>query len=242
MVYILLAHGRGCRKRMDLQRQLGGRAVIVRLSKELRIHSKKLFLLCIRSSLESGVDMKTNQIVSRCILAGIFLYLLFQIYYLSCGLLPSVAGETLKSVICLLIAQSALFAAAVFSIFIVSVFQYWKKKRYSPFEAMLLISGEGKVKSEILLQGKSSLMVTGRMEGREVFIESDGEAKEGRYLYGICNLVCGSWYFEAAPGSRPVGLKRGMENRIYRLKEEIPYRLSEQDVLYADTCKIVIRQ
>lgn len=191
--------------------------------------------------LESGVYMKTNRIVGRCILAGIFLYLLFQVYYLSRYLLPSAAGKTVKSVICLFLVQSAFFAAAIFSVFIVSVLQYWKKKRHSPFEAMLVISGEGKIKSEVLLQDKCSLMITGKKDGREVFIESDGNVSEGRYLYGICNLVCGSWYFEATPGSRPVGLKTGTENVVYRLKKEIPYRLLPQDVLYADTCKIVMR-
>ncbi len=186
--------------------------------------------------------MKTNRIVRGCFLAGIFFYLLFQIYYLSRYLLPSVAEKTLKSVICLFLAQSALFAAAIFSGFVISVLRYWKKKRHSPFDAMLVISGEGKIKSEVLLQDKCSLMITGKKDGREVFIEINEKVSEGRYLYGTCNLVRGSWYFEAAPGSRPVGLKTGTENLIYRLKEEIPYRLLPQDVLYADTCKIVMRQ
>lgn len=73
-------------KKMDLQRQLGGRAVIVRLSKELRINSKNRFLLLIRSSLESGVDMKTNRIVSRwvCQVKCVSLYFFFTGSFQSC--------------------------------------------------------------------------------------------------------------------------------------------------------------
>ena len=105
-----------------------------------------------------------------------------------------------------------------------------------------VISGDGKIKNQVLLKGRNSLMVTGKKDGKEVFVENTGEAKEGRYLYGICKLVAGHWYFEVSPGSRPVGIRKGGEGIIYRLKENIPYPLSVQDIIYVDTCKITIKE
>ena len=98
--------------------------------------------------------MRTNQIVSRCILAGIFVYLIFQILYLSCYLLHSAIDKEYKSIVVLFIAQSVLFATAILFVFIASFLQYRKEKRISPFEAMLVISSERKTKIRILLHDK----------------------------------------------------------------------------------------
>lgn len=186
--------------------------------------------------------MKTKQIAGRCILAGLFVYLMFQIVYLSCCLLPSTAEKAGRGIICLFLAQSILFEVIILAVFILSFWQYQKKKLISPFVAMVVISGEGKIKNEVLLQNKCSLMITGAKKGKEVFVESAGEGKPGRYLYAVCNLISGCWYLEVRPGSRPVGLRRGGEGVIYRLKEGIPYQLSASDIIYADTCKIMMRQ
>lgn len=186
--------------------------------------------------------MKVNQIASRCIHAGIFIYLVFQIFYLYYCLLPSAEEKTWEGLVYLCIAQSVLFATAIFCSFLVSFLEYRKKKRSSPFKALYIISGDGKIKNQVLLKGRNSLMVTGKKDGKEVFVENAGEAKEGRYLYGICKLVAGHWYFEVSPDSRPVGIRRGEEGIIYRLKENIPYQLSVQDVIYVDTCKITIKE
>lgn len=53
---------------------------------------------------------------------------------------------------------------------------------------------------------------------------------------------CRTLVFEVSPGSRPVGIRKGGEGIIYRLKENIPYPLSVQDVIYVDTCKITIKE
>ncbi len=186
--------------------------------------------------------MKVSQIASRCIQAGVFIYLVFQIFYLYYCLLPSAEEKTWEGLVYLCIAQSVLFAAAIFCSFLVSFLEYRKKKLSSPFKALYVISGDGKIKNQVLLKGRNSLMVTGKKDGKEVFVENTGETKEGRYIYGICKLVAGHWYFEVSPGSRPVGIRKGGEGIIYRLKENIPYPLSVQDIIYVDTCKITIKE
>ena len=186
--------------------------------------------------------MKVSQIASRCIQAGVFIYLVFQIFYLYYCLLPYAEEKTWEGLVYLCIAQSVLFAAAIFCSFLVSFLEYRKKKLSSPFKALYVISGDGKIKNQVLLKGRNSLMVTGKKDGKEVFVENAGEAKEGRYLYGICKLVAGHWYFEVSPGSRPVGIRKGGEGIIYRLKENITYPLSVQDIIYVDTCKITIKE
>lgn len=186
--------------------------------------------------------MKTNQIAGRCVLACVFVYLLIQIYYLSNYIVPSATKEPWRDFVCLFLIQSVFFAVCIFAVFIFLFLQLIKRENTSPFDALLLVSSEGKIKREVLLSDKHSFLITGAKNGRDVFIESIHDPDSDRYLYGVCNLVNGRWYFETMTASRPIGLKRGNENVIYRLKEGMLYQLDASDVIYADTCKIVIRE
>ncbi|HBA97505.1 MAG TPA: hypothetical protein DCZ23_05295, partial [Lachnospiraceae bacterium] len=85
-------------------------------------------------------------------------------------------------------------------------------------------------------------VITGKADGKEVFIEDYKKEVKGRYIYGVCNLIAGIWYIEAFPGSHALGIRKGGESVIYRLKEELPYRISGQDIIYAGTCKIMMEQ
>lgn len=186
--------------------------------------------------------MKTNQIAVRCILAALLVCLLLQIYSISCYIIPAASGESWEAFAGLFLIQSICFAVCILAVFLLDFLRKMKREYTSPFESLLLVNGEGKIKSEFLLRDKHSFLITGKKNGREVFAESTPQPEPGRYLYGICNLVGGYWYFESVSGERPVGLRRGNENVIYRLKQGIPYQLSASDVIYADTCKIVIKQ
>ncbi len=186
--------------------------------------------------------MKTNQIAGRCVLACVFVYLLIQIYYLSNYIVPSATKEPWRDFVCLFLIQSVFFAVCIFAVFIFLFLQLIKRENTSPFDALLLVNSEGKIKREVLLSDKHSFLITGAKNGRDVFIESIHDPDSDRYLYGVCNLVNGRWYFETMTASRPIGLKRGNENVIYRLKEGMLYQLDASDVIYADTCKIVIRE
>jgi len=186
--------------------------------------------------------MKTNQIAGRCVLACVFVYLLIQIYYLSNYIVPSATKEPWRDFVCMFLIQSVFFAVCIFAVFIFLFLQRMKRENTSPFEALLLVNSEGKIKREVLLSDKHSFLITGAKNGRDVFIESIQDPDSDRHLYGVCNLVNGRWYFETMTVSRPIGLKRGNENVIYRLKEGMLYQLDAADVIYADTCKIVIRE
>ena len=186
--------------------------------------------------------MKTNQIAGRCVLACVFVYLLIQIYSLSKYIVPSATKEPWRDFVCLFLIQSVFFAVCIFAVFIFLFLQRMKRENTSPFEALLLVNSEGKIKREVLLSDKHSFLITGAKNGRDVFIESIQDPDSDRHLYGVCNLVNGRWYFETMTVSRPIGLKRGNENVIYRLKEGMLYQLDAADVIYADTCKIVIRE
>ena len=186
--------------------------------------------------------MKTNQIAGRCVLACVFVYLLIQIYYLSNYIVPSATKEPWRDFVCLFLIQSVFFAVCIFAVFIFLFLQRMKRENTSPFEALLLVNSEKKIKREVLLSDKHSFLITGAKNGRDVFIESIQDPDSDRHLYGVCNLVNGRWYFETMTVSRPIGLKRGNENVIYRLKEGMLYQLDAADVIYADTCKIVIRE
>lgn len=185
--------------------------------------------------------MKTNQIAGGCVLAGMFLYLLIQIYYVSNYILPLAEKESWRGFACLFLIQSVFFAVCIFAVFIFLFVRQSTRDNASPFEKLLLVNSEGKIRTEVLLHDKHSFLITGAENGTEVFVESIQEPNADRYLYGVCNLVSGCWYLEVLSASRPIGLKRGAENVIYRLKEGMPYPLAAADVIYADTCKIVIK-
>ncbi len=184
----------------------------------------------------------TGRYILRYILTGIFVYLLLQILYFCFYLLPSATDKTDKSIIFIFLVQSVFFAAAIFSIILVLVSRYQKSKNLSPYETVYIITGDGKIKNRFLLQGRQSFIITGKADGKEVFIEDYKKEVQGRYIYGVCNLIAGIWYIEAFPGSRALGIRKGGESVIYRLKEELPYRISDQDIIYAGTCKITMEQ
>ncbi len=186
--------------------------------------------------------MKRNQIAGRCVLAVIFIYLLIQSSYLYYDMIPSAKEESWKDFACLFLIQSVFFAACIFAVLIFLFWQQKKRGLTSPFAALLLVNSEGQVKREVALQDRRSFLITGAKNGKDVFIESIHNPDSDRYLYGVCNLVKGRWYFEVLSFGRPVGLKKGCENIIYRLKEGMPYPLAAEDVIYMDTCKIVIRE
>lgn len=186
--------------------------------------------------------MKTNQIAGRCVLTCMFVYLLIQIYYLSNYVIHSAAGKSWREFVCLFLIQSVFFAVCIFAVFLFFIFQRMKRDRTSPFEALLLVNEEGKIKKEVLLQDRHSFLVTGAKNGKGVFIDSMQDPDADRYLYGVCNLAGGCWYFEVLSAGRPVGLRRGTDDMIYRMKEGMLYQLTAADVIYADTYKIVIRE
>lgn len=185
--------------------------------------------------------MKRNHIISKCVWACIFAYLLIQIYYLSNYIVPSAEKESWRDLACLFLIQSVFFAVCIFAVFACLFYDHMKKENTSPFEMLLVVNSEGKIKKEFLLQEKRSFLILGAKNGRDVFVESVQDPDSDRYLYGVCNLVSGCWYLEVLSAGRPVGLKRGTENVIYRLKEGMLYQLAAADVIYADTCKIVMK-
>lgn len=186
--------------------------------------------------------MKEYQTTGRYILTGVFVYLLFQILYLCFYLLPSTVNKTDKNIIFIFLVQSVFFAAAIFSIILVLILNCQKSKKDSPYETVYIITGDGKIKNKFLLQGRQSFIITGKADGKEIFIEDYKKAVQGRYIYGVCNLIAGVWYIEAFSGSRMLGIRKGGESVIYRLKEELPYKISSQDIIYAGTCKITMEQ
>lgn len=185
--------------------------------------------------------MKTKQIFGICVLASIFAYLLIQIYYLFNYIVPSAKKESWRDLACLFLIQSVFFAVCIFAVIAFLFYEYVKRENTSPFEMLLIINSEGKIKKEVLLQEKHSFLITGAKNGRDVLVESIQDPDSDRYLYGVCNLVSGYWYLEVLSAGRPIGLKRGTENVIYRLKEGMLYQLTAADVIYADTCKIVMK-
>lgn len=186
--------------------------------------------------------MKANQIAGRCVLAVVFVYLLIQIYYLYNHIMPSADKEPWRDFVCLFLIQSVFFAVCIFAVFVFLFLQRFIHDNTSPFETLLVVNSDGKIKREVLLSDKHSFLITGAKNGKDIFVESIYNSESSRHLYGVCNLVKGCWYFEVMSKGRPVGLKRGCENVIYRLKEGMLYRLTAADVLYADTYKIVMSE
>lgn len=183
--------------------------------------------------------MKINQIVSRCVCIILFVYLIVQIFYLSCYTLPAAEGEVFEGLVSFFLVQSIVFAVCALAALIV---QYEKMEYESPYEKLLLISGEGKVTGEILLQDRDALVITGKKNGKGVSVVSAQDAGPGKDLYGVCNKVCGCWYLEALSSARPIGLRHGSEGAVYKLKEGVPYPLSIEDMIYVNNYKIVMKQ
>ncbi len=185
--------------------------------------------------------MEKSKTAGRSILACLFIYLLIQIYYLSSYILPFAQGESWEKLASLLLIQSVFFSGCILAVFVCDLWQHRKRECTSPFVSFLLVSGEGKIKHEFFLQNKRSFLITGKKDGKEVFLEDAGMPQPGRFIYGVCNLTEGNWYLEALSSKRAMGLKRENETMIYKIKEEIPYLLRKSDVIYADTCKILIK-
>ena len=186
--------------------------------------------------------MKANQIAGRCVLAVVFVYLLIQIYYLYNHIMPFADKEPWRDFVCLFLIQSVFFAVCIFAVFVFLFLQQFIHDNTSPFETLLVVNSDGKIKREVLLSDKHSFLITGAKNGKDIFVESIYNSESSRHLYGVCNLVKGCWYFEVMSKGRPEGGKSGCAHVNYRLEEGMLYRLTAADVLYADTYKIVMSE
>ena len=116
--------------------------------------------------------MKINQTAGRCILVCLFVFLLVQIYYVSCYLIPAKPQGPDKEFAVLYLVQSVFAAACIGAVFLVQVWEQMRRDAASPFASLLLVNGDGKVKKEVLLEGRRSFAITGKKQGREVFVET----------------------------------------------------------------------
>lgn len=121
----------------------------------------------------------------------------------------------------------------------------WKnqedRKKNDPFHSFIITTSAGKPIREVFLEGKKSLCFV-KKSGKDFVCEEIGENHSGDFVFATLNLHEGNWYIEAMTEHYPVGLRRGEESVIYRLKTAIPYRLYPSDIIYMDSNKILITE
>ncbi len=114
--------------------------------------------------------MKINQTAGRCILACLLVFLLVQIYYLSCYLIPASPQEPWEELSVFYLVQSVFVTACICAVFFVQLWERVRRDAASPFARLLLVNGDGQVKKEVLLQGRYSFVITGKKNGRGAYI------------------------------------------------------------------------
>lgn len=115
------------------------------------------------------------------------------------------------------------------------------KKRDAPFQSFIITTDAGKRIREVFLEGRKSLCFV-KKSGKDFVCEETGEHNPKDLVYAVLNLYEGNWYIEAVTEQHPIGLRRGDETTIYRLKTAIPYRLCPSDILYIGSNKILVKE
>lgn len=115
------------------------------------------------------------------------------------------------------------------------------KKKNVPFHSFIITTSAGKRIREVFLEGKKSLCFV-KKSGKDFVCEETGKYNSEDLIFATLNLYEGNWYIEAMAEDYPVGLRRGEESVVYRLKTAIPYKLCPSDVIYMDSNKILITE
>lgn len=148
--------------------------------------------------------------------------------------------DSLRKFVYFEISQNIILAAVFFAAYLYYQTQIDKNIYSSPYKSLAVVSETGKRKEAVALYNKRSLSV-GKTQQNDICIEEKGKASDGASEYAVLNLVSGYWYIEALLPQYPIGIRRGNEGVTYRLKTATPYLISSEDIIYIDTCKILVQ-
>lgn len=183
--------------------------------------------------------MKNKHFISSCVIVCLELFFLFSAFYLYQFVLSSVSEISLKHTITFLVVQNLILAVLSLAVYLYLIIQDRKKMSVSPFQSLKIMTYSGELKEEIILIDKQALFIAGK-ERKEIFVKNIETGYSEQIEYAVLNLVSGYWYIEAMSKQYPIGLKKENESMVYKLKPEIPYKLSKNDIIYVNASKILV--
>lgn len=183
--------------------------------------------------------MKQKQWIYTSIMLALEFFFLGMLYYLYDVVLPNVSRRAVISILYCMMLQCIAAAVVLFLFYLLWIAEHRNKKVKSVLSSFTIIES-GKKKAELIIQNQSSFFVVKNKKG-EVIISSTDNIDKTWMECGVFNLVSGNWYLEALSPRCPIGLKREEGGIVYRLKEQIPYQLRRDDIIYIHTTKIVLK-
>jgi hypothetical protein len=168
------------------------------------------------------------------------LIILLSCLLLAFFLIALVCYEYYRSTIILyniVVVQLIVFAIAAFSVIVYSVVPLFRRKRaLSPdISKIVLLSETNALMDEFSLANrKSALIVKG--DFIDICLQNDLAADE----YAVINCVANYWYIERVSDTLSVGLKRGGEQYVYKLKPALCYRLYSSDIIYIENERLLV--
>lgn len=179
-----------------------------------------------------------NKFLSKGLFLCLELYFVINIF---CILIYLFAIETEKSI--QIIAKLFLIQNIVFASLSGVGYYYftkaWKNSYIAPSYSFVIMKNEGKQIKNISSQGYCSLFIL--KKENDVVIETIEAVDSSITNFAVLNKVEDDWYIEVLSGKYPVGLKKRNDTIVYKLKDTIPYKLSEGDIIYINTNKILVK-
>lgn len=185
--------------------------------------------------------MENKHFISKMILICAITYFTISGAYLYHAILPIMTEEPAKAIVQFMVVQNG--TGAVVLILGGTFYYFLGKIRTfaSPFRSLKVLSSEGKYTEEIPLKDRRSLFIA-RKNRDGISIDNKEIRAMDQEPYAVLNLVSGHWYIEAIGSQCPVGLRKEDQGVVYKLRPNIPYKLSAKDIIYVDKNKIIIDQ
>ena len=185
--------------------------------------------------------MKAYFPILKYFIIGVELIFVGNITYLHYVRHSLATEKTLYQIILFLMIQNGLLSLSTGII----CFCIWEKNKEivktSPFCSFVIVNKSGKKIREVFLEDKKSFFLV-KKNGKELICIETGQTDFREPIYAVFNLFEGNWYIENVSEQYPIGIRRGEEAVIYRLKNNMPYRLCPSDIIYMDSTKILIKE
>lgn len=113
----------------------------------------------------------------------------------------------------------------------------------SNIKKFVLMSGDGENEQEWYAGGAKSFLVGKSTAVTEVDIEL-GQTHASSYIsneHAILNYSQGDWYIEDLESRNGVGIKRKMDEHVFRIQPLTAYKINEGDIIYISKVKILVR-
>lgn len=115
-------------------------------------------------------------------------------------------------------------------------------KRQSDINKLVHLGKDMRPLTEVSLYGRTGIIIGRNTTGQLVELDlSNGDgAGEVAQEHAVLNYAGGAWYLEAVNENHRVGIRKGGDSLVYRVKAMTPYKVGKGDLIFIAHEKIAV--